>query len=232
MALEKAALSDAAFAEFGKQVVLFCHVTSHVESDAYQGLLQEKGGTGFPYLVWMDADGNVLAKQGDRSVDGFAKTYKTLKDFLTLEQKASKGDKAAGVDALIAGLELGRYDADKAKELLGTLGKVPADKQKAIDGLLVNLEVDGVIAGVRSKDQAVEAGKGFLEMEKAGRVPTGRSARAFYSVILEVYEADKDAKAYEATLGVLKKLVEGERNADRILKRYQDTLEKLKKGDG
>lgn len=212
--------------------MLFCHVTSRVEGDAHQSLLQEKGGRGFPYLVWMDADGNVLAKQGDRSVEGFQKTHKTLTDFLALEAKAAKGDKAAGVDALLAGLELGRYDADQAKEKIAGLGKIPADKQKLIDGMLVNLEVDAVMADVRSQEQAIEAGTKFLVMEKAGRVPTGRTAWAFYSVILEVHADNKDAKTYEATLGVLRKLLEGERNAARILKRYEDTLEKLKQGDG
>lgn len=212
--------------------MLFCHVTSRVEGDAHQDLLQAKGGRGFPYLVWMDAAGSVIAKQGDRSVEGFQKTHKTLLDFLALEAKAAKGDKAAGVDALIAGLELGRYDVDAAKDKLAGLGKVAADKQKVIDGLLINLEVDGVMADVRSQEQVVEAAVKFRDMEKAGRVPTGRSARVFYSVILEGHAADKDAKAYEATLGVLKKLLEGERNAERILKRYEDTLEKLKQGDG
>lgn len=212
--------------------MLFCHVTSHVEADPYQGLLREKGGSGFPYLVWLDADGNVLAKQVGRSVEEFEKTHRTLTDFLRSEAKASAGDKAAGIDALIAGLQLGRYDAEQARAKLGKLGPVPADKQKTIDGLLVNLEVDGVIAGVRTKAEAAEAGKSFLAMEKAGRIPSGRSAMGFYSVILETHEAAKDAKAYEATLTVLKRLFEGERNAARILKRYEDTLERLKQGDG
>jgi hypothetical protein len=211
---------------------LFCHVTSRVEGDAYQTLLQEKGGRGFPYLVWMDAEGNVLAKQGDRSVEGFDKTRKTLQAFLPLEAKAAKGDKEAGVDALIAGIELGRYDADQAKERLGKLGTIPADKQKAIDGLLVNLEVDGMMAEVGSPLQAVEVGRKFLAMEQAGRVPTGRAARTFYALILEVHAADKDAPAYEAKLEIMTKLLEGDRNAARLLKRFADTLEKLKQSDG
>lgn len=211
--------------------MLFCHVTSRVEADPHQGLLQEKGGRGFPYLAFMDADGNVLAKQGERSVEGFEKTLKTIKDFFALENKAAGGDQAAGVDALIAGLELGRYDAEKATEMMGKLGKIPADKKKVIDGMLVNLEVDAVVATVRTKEQAAEAGKKLLAMEKEGRVPTGRSARTFYSLILEAHAAEKDAKAYEKTLDVLKELLKGERNAARMLKGYEDTLEKLK-GDG
>ena len=131
-----------------------------------------------------------------------------------------------------AGLELGRYGAEEAKDMMAKLGKIPADKQAKIDGMLVNIEVDGMMGSVRTQEQAVEAGKKFLVMEKEGRVPSGRTALAFYSVILEAHAAEKDAKSYEATLGVFKKLLEGERNADKILKRYEDTLAKLKKGDG
>jgi hypothetical protein len=83
---------------------------------------------------------------------------------------------------------------------------------------------------VRNKEQAAEAGRKFVEMEKAGKIPTGRTALSFYSMMLETHEADKDVKAFEKTLETLKKLVEGERNAAAILKRYETTLEKMKEG--
>lgn len=211
-------------------MVLFCHVTSRVEADKDQGLLQEKGGRGFPYLVWMDAEGNVLAKQGDRSVAGFEKTRANLAAFPDLEAKFQKGDKAAGIDALIVGMELGRYTADDAAAMLPKLGKIPAEKQKKIDGMLANAEFEKLSTGVRTKEQAAEAGRKLIEMEKAGKIPTGRLALSFYSMMLETHEADKDAKAYEKTLEALKKLVEGERNAAKVIERYEATLEKLKAG--
>jgi hypothetical protein len=211
-------------------VVLFCHVTSRVEADKDQGLLQEKGGRGFPYLVWMDAEGNVLAKQGERTVAGFEKTRTNLVAFAEMDAKFQKGDKAAGIDALIAGMELGRYTADDAAKMLPKLGKIPADKQKKIDGMLVNAEVDKLSTTVRNKEQAAEAGRKFVEMEKAGKIPTGRTALSFYSMMLETHEADKDVKAFEKTLETLKKLVEGERNAAAVIKRYEATLEKMKAG--
>jgi hypothetical protein len=57
-------LSDPAFPEFAKTVVLFLHNTSHVDDEPYPTLLREKGFTGFPSLCFMDAEGRVLAKQG------------------------------------------------------------------------------------------------------------------------------------------------------------------------
>jgi len=212
--------------------VLFCHVTSRVEADPYQGLLQEKGGRGFPYLAFLDAEGNVIAKQGDRSVEGFEKTLATITDFRALEKKAKAGDRAAGIDAVIAGMELGAYDADQAKEKLAKLGPIPKDKQAKIDGMLVNFEVDAMMAKVRTQQQAEEAGRKFAEMEKEGRVPTGRTAWNFYAVMLAAHEAAGDAEAYEKALGVFKSLVEGQPNAARMTKRFEDTLEKLKKAKG
>ena len=56
-------LSEPSFAEFGKQVILFCHITSHVKSDPYQDLLMKKGGHGWPHLAFLDAKGEVVAAQ-------------------------------------------------------------------------------------------------------------------------------------------------------------------------
>lgn len=211
--------------------MLFCHVTSHVEEDAHQGLLREKGGRGFPYLVWMDAEGEVLAKQGDRSVEGFQKTRATLQRFLELQRKVADGDAEAAVDALIAGIELSLYDVEQAKAKLAALGDVPADKRQQIDGLLLDLEVEARMASVRSQQQAIEAGREFLAMEQQGRVPTGRAAITFHALILEVHADAKDVKAYKAKLETLRKVLDGERNAERILKRFEARLEELEQAE-
>lgn len=194
--------------------------------------MREKGGTGFPYLVFMDADGNVLAKQGQRTVEAFEKTLQTAKDFLALEKKAKSGDRKAGIDALIAGMELGRYGPDEAKEMLGKLGPLPKDKQKVVDDMLVNAEVEEMTKGLRSQEQAVEVGKKFIKMAEDGRVPTGRTAMNFYMMMMAAQEAAEDVKGYEKSLDAFRKLVEGEPRAARALKRCEDTLEKLKAGKG
>lgn len=50
------------------------HNTSRVDDDPYPRLLSEKGGTGFPSLFFLDETGDVLLKQGSRTVDAFAET--------------------------------------------------------------------------------------------------------------------------------------------------------------
>ncbi len=87
--MERGALSTAEFREFGKDYVLFCHITSRVEGEPYADLLSKKGGGGWPYLVAMDADGNVAAKHsGSRSVEGF---LATMKKGLLLKQLKRRG---------------------------------------------------------------------------------------------------------------------------------------------
>ncbi|MBM4062876.1 MAG: hypothetical protein FJ265_17545 [Planctomycetes bacterium] len=62
--------------------MLFCHVTTQVEGDKYPTLLRDKGGRAVPHLVFMDAAGEVLATQGDRSVAGFKKALEGLKQVI------------------------------------------------------------------------------------------------------------------------------------------------------
>ena len=59
--------------KFSKEYVLFCHLTTQIEGEKHADLLEQKGGQGFPHIVFMDSDGNVLAEhRGDRSADSLA----------------------------------------------------------------------------------------------------------------------------------------------------------------
>ncbi len=231
-ALEQGALSEPAFVEFSKRVVLFCHVTSQVEGDAHQDLLAQKGGRAFPYLVFLDADGAVAAKQAERSVAAFLATLGKLDELAALEARFAAGDQQAGAAALKLGLELGGRSMAAARERLQKLGDIPAEQRQALAALILNAEVDALMAEVRTKAQAAEVGRTFLVMERQGRVPTGRAAITFYSVILETHEAAADAAAYAATLEQFKRCIAGQRNADRVVRRYEATLEKLRQQQG
>lgn len=52
--------------------MLFCHITSQVPGDENQNLLRQMGGRGFPYLIYLNADGERLGvHNGPRSVAAF-----------------------------------------------------------------------------------------------------------------------------------------------------------------
>jgi hypothetical protein len=207
-------------------------MTTHVEGDKYQGLLREKGGTGFPYLVFLDADGEVLARAGDRSVEGFQKVRSAISAYQALEQKAAKGDKTVGADLLIAGIEMGKLKFADAKEAAGKLGKISAEKQKQIDALVFNLEVQDAMSSVRSQEAMIEVGKKFATMMEEGKAPTGSAARQFYSAILAAKEAEADAKGFEKAMNAMKKAA-GDTPANKRMFESLDTrLARLKKGKG
>ncbi|MBI4614210.1 MAG: hypothetical protein HY720_11415, partial [Planctomycetes bacterium] len=43
-------------------------------SDKYQNLLEEKGGRGFPHLIFMDFEGNKIGDVGGRDVASFERS--------------------------------------------------------------------------------------------------------------------------------------------------------------
>ncbi|MDO8348701.1 MAG: hypothetical protein Q7T30_00575 [Planctomycetota bacterium] len=208
--------------------MLFCHMTSRVEGDAHPKLLSEKGGTGFPYLVFMDGAGNVLAKAGDRSVAGLQKTREACGAYLELEKKVKAGDKGAATDFLIARLEMGQLKFADTKQAVADLGPVNAAQQKKIEGLVFGLEIQDMLSGLKSQEEANAAGRKFAAMMDEGRAPTGMVARQFYSLIASAAEADKDAKTFEKALKGLKEAVGDAPGSAKVFERMQQTLDKLK----
>jgi len=204
-------------------------MTSRVEGDAYPKLLSEKGGTGFPYLVFMDAEGNVLAKAGDRSVAGFQKTREACLSFLALEKKAKAGDKSVAPDLLIARIEMGQLKFADAKAAVASAGTIDATKKKTIDALVFDLEIQDMASGLRTPEDRNAVGKKFAAMMDEGRVPSGPVARrTFYSIILGAAEADNDAKTFEKAFKGMKDALSGLPNTEKMIERMQQTLDKLK----
>lgn len=92
MQIERGALSSAEFKEFGKKVVLFCHITTRVPGDPYPDLLREKGGRGFPTFYFMDPTGKVVAEPNGRTVAVWESTLKEVLPKMP-PPKAKKGPK-------------------------------------------------------------------------------------------------------------------------------------------
>lgn len=77
--LEDGVFSEEDFAKWSKDYVMFCHITTKVESDKYQDLMPAKAGDDFPHIVFMNATGDVIAEhEGDRTIEWFGKTASWL----------------------------------------------------------------------------------------------------------------------------------------------------------
>lgn len=194
--------------------MLFCHITSRVETDKHQNLLREKGGTGFPYLVFMDAEGNVLAKQGQRTVAAFEATVDRLAKRSALAKKAEAGDAAAKVDLAICDHELGSIDFAALQER--TKGLSLTDAQKAsIEQFGVEAEVASILNTARARPINPDSPNPMGEiptklkaMKEKGRIPKGNTATSFWVTLANAAITDGDKKAANEAYSELEKLAE------------------------
>ncbi len=60
MYVEGGALSDPVFPEFARDYVLLAHITTRIPGRANDDLLHEKGGLGWPTVLFLDAEGDVV----------------------------------------------------------------------------------------------------------------------------------------------------------------------------
>jgi hypothetical protein len=218
--------------KFSKEYVLLCHLTTQIQGDKHADLLEQKGGQGFPHIVFMDSEGNVLAEhQGDRSAEGFSKTGQKAKEFVSLKAKADKGDKAAKIDFIIVQLSLGQVKAAEAEAKIKEAGTPTKEQQAKLDGELVNVSVMDTMKTVDDEESAKAAGKKFYEMEKAGKpAPTGdQSMQPYYILMMKAAEEAKDAVIFEKALKALKGKFGSNPNAKRFFEANDKKLEEMKK---
>ena len=224
-ALESSVLADARFAEFASSVVLFLHVTSHVEGEPYPTLLTDKGFTGFPSLCFLDQDGNVVVKQVERSVAGFEATAARIATLRGLEAQLKKGGGiAAERRVFLAQLELQMLRADEIRARMQKLELGEADRARA-DQFLVDAEVRDL--RTRSRELGPEqVSDAVAAMARAGRrpSPSPETANPFWELVLgwSARKADGELgqKAFDA-------LSENASSAT-VLQRYRQLLERAK----
>jgi uncharacterized radical SAM superfamily Fe-S cluster-containing enzyme len=231
-------------------VTLFLHLTTHVTTDKDQDLLDEKGGNGFPYLVFLDADGALLARhEGPRNTEGFVETLKEAEEYRDQRAKAAAGDKALAKEVFFKDAELGNHTYQSAKDATAKLGDLTDDEKAKLADLLVTLECKGVMSALNKKAKDLdpssdsfqteikklqaEAGREYMKMEKAGKAPkTDDMIQPFYIFIMEAAEAAKDAETYEKALKILEDKFGGNPRAKPFFEARHQTLDELKAGGG
>lgn len=218
--MEGGPLSDAAFAAFSKDVVAFCHISSRVAADKHQNLLQEKGGNGWPFVVFMDDAGTVLTEQQERTVDAFRATLASLTTYRELKAKAAAGDESVGTDLLLAELRLGLVSFADAKTRATKLEGLTEEQSKEIGQLLVNREFESIMR-IRTREEAAQAFDKIQAMFEAKRIPHGKNAQLMlYDMLLRKADNDADPELFATALGELEKLLGDDEN-------YAETLELL-----
>jgi len=208
------------------------HITSRIKGEKYPDLLKEKGGRGFPYLAFMDAEGNVLAHPKGRSVEAFDATLSgDVPEFFDLQKKAeaedsSKEDKAAFFMKRFA---LGHLDSKQMKKAIGK-GSILSDEQvKQITGKLAEAKVEEILRGVNPRDEKKvgKAAKQLIALEKSDGLPPGRAGLNAWFIIMTDASQKKDAKGFERAFSAMKK---GGANNPRWIKAQEERLKELQGG--
>lgn len=233
LALEGGGLMADEFAKFAGDYVLYCNISSQIESDKHQDLLEKVGGEGFPHLVFMDSDGSVIAThEGARDAAGFTKTGEKAKAYISLREKAAAGDPAAKVDFLLARMEIGQVGEEEADKAIKDLGTLSPEQRKKFDALKSGAAVKATMAGIADEAGAQAAGKKFLEMKKAGRPePLGDSeVQPYWILMMQYAEKQKDVETFDEALKALKARFGKVEEAKDFFKSADETLKTLKAG--
>jgi len=181
--------------------VLFCHVTSHVKDDPYQGLLPEKGGTGWPHLAFLDADGEVIGiHQGMRTVAAFQETGDLVRACLALQAKVAAGDDSARPDLLIARIRLGVLSYPDARGEADELELTEA-QAKLINDLLFDMQVLETCRSLQQDPKGRESAKKIASLwrkqAEKGRMPMAdQPFLMFWDVILAVADQEQDGATF------------------------------------
>jgi hypothetical protein len=208
-------------------VVLFLHNTSRLKEEPYPDLLQEKGGRGFPYLVFLDAEGNVIARhEAERTVDRFQATKARAEAFLELRKKAAQGDRAAKIDLLAARADLQPMTLEAAKAEAAALSALSPEESARLEPAFLSLEVREIVMSRET------SGPKLVELWKAGRVPTGGIARAFWSGLASHAIDSKDRALLADLLARLRQDYGTDERWKPMIESLEKRLEGLSSGGG
>ncbi len=191
-------------------VVPFLSVMTRIPDRENDALLRDYGGTGFPYLIYLDGDGNKIGKPTGRDMDAFKAGASAANDLLSLRKKVAKGVPGLECRLLLLELQMGAANFEDAKGRREALKKPRKGAKEwkvqvgEIDALLLDLEIDTLIRTTRRDKEAWPDTEILLyEMANEGKFPS-KFNRSFWSAVLNVSKKRKDSamfqKGYDAYL--------------------------------
>ena len=95
--------------------------------------------------MFMDENGDVLAKPAGRSVDGFNETFGFLDNWRVMKAKFEAGDEKVATDLLLVELQLGQISFPEAKTRREALQKVSRKQARTLDEILINTECQYIL---------------------------------------------------------------------------------------
>jgi len=207
---EREVLSAPGFSALAERVVLYCHVTAHLDAEQDSVLFTTRG-SGWPHHAVLDATGRVLGTHEswrEKSVQELAALVDRAQAFSKLEVDTEREIAAANRRLLQAGLEAGALDLAGARRLLASAGVLPRAEAERYAGMATDLEIGEILGRHDRFDEKQQGALGaeFYAMWWMGKRPLGRNAvRDFWGgILLHLEKAEKpDLELYREALGKL-----------------------------
>lgn len=209
----------------------FVHITSQVEGDPYQTLLQEKGGDGFPYVAFLDAQGQLLApSEYPPNLENFKTAQKEAEEFRDLMAKAEAGDQGARLPVFKRRIKLRHFSPAQAREKLAELKDLSAADREELDEAVFGLELGELFKALsRDREKQNALGQKILAL---GRLPKDRQSQEWVTatfLILLYAESTKDVSTFEAHLKQFEEAYAKDPRFGRAVTDMRKKLEDLKK---
>lgn len=185
----------------------------------------------------MDASGDVIAThEGPREVAAFAATVARAQRYVELRAVADPTP-AQKLDLFLTELEMGKLDLAAAQTRRAALEGLTPEQEARISTALTDLEVMDVLkstpppaAGQEAQVKA-QLGARFHEMLQAGKRPAGdQPYQAFYGLIMDWAEAQKNVAAFEQALGAMRERFGKMPQAAQFFRAQEERLARLKAG--
>lgn len=194
-------------------MIPFLHITTKVDGDPHQSLSQEKGGIGWPYLIAMDSDGTVIARNIEMREQSVA-TFRAVIDeevpaYLALKTAAMSGDGEAVLTFLRKRIDLANISFAEASAEREKLEDLDATQAAVLDQSLIELEVDELFASIKDRNPKAYAKAAPIaaKMAKADRIPKEQArARNFWRLVGMYAKASKDQELGKRASAALKNI--------------------------
>lgn len=214
--------------------MLFCHIRSEVAGRKHPDLRTEKKLTGLPSLAFLDERGVVLLKvpYEQRTIPGLHASAARAREYLRLRAAVAKGEARARPLFLRMQLQERQLDLPTARKLRQGLEAEPALLDE-LDLLILHLTIETRLRKAGQKKRA-ELGPAFWKMWTEGPKPGPRVGRGYWYAILEWAEREKKPGVFGKALRAFRaSLAVSDPDATWVpglLQRYEDKLERLRKG--
>ncbi|MCY2958403.1 MAG: thioredoxin family protein [Planctomycetota bacterium] len=230
-ALEMTTFSDSVFTDFADKVVLFCNIETRVTGEPPQTLFRETGGELYPHIVFLAADGSVLAKESRHSAASIRNTEVKIALASELAKKPAE-DTVSAADLLILKSDLGIVTYRDARKRAKLLINLPADKSEQVNQMLIDLQATEILAEEYSNKNTEDNAAKLVEMMRANHLPTGENLRVFYSRIMLATGRTHDVENFKKALTGMEEISGDDEKYTKVLTFFRKRLVMMQNNPG